>query len=152
MPVKRKRTSLSWFRWTTAWVWILCKDNLCVDNIITGCDTDENALGYYEQSRSIIVNAAFNLRSWASNSQPLQNQTTVDRVLDTEPCYTNVLGLWWDTTSDTLTLASKDVSPSTADTIITRCEILRDPRFMTHLIWSHPSPLMPRSLCKILGS
>ena len=131
MPGKRKRTSLSWFRWTTAWVWILykdnlhIKDNLYVDNIITGCDTDEHALGYYEQSRSIMVNAAFNLRSWASNSQHLQNQTTVDRVLDTEPCYTNVLGLWWDTTSDTLTLASKDVSPSTADALITKCKILR---------------------------
>ena len=110
MPGKRKRTSLSWFRWSIAWVWILYKDNLYVDNIITGCDTDEHALGYYEQSRSIMVNAAFNLRSWASNSQPLQNQTTVDGVLDTEPCYTNILGPWWDTTSDTLTLASKDVS------------------------------------------
>ena len=102
------------------------KENLYVDNIVTGCDTDKDALSYYEHSRSVMADAKFNLRSWASNSQPLQDQASADGVLDPETNNANVLGLRWDTTSDTLTLAFKDLSPSIHDSPITKREISRE--------------------------
>ena len=46
------------------------KENLYVDNVITGCNTDAEALRYYQESRSVMAEAKLNLRSWASNSPP----------------------------------------------------------------------------------
>jgi hypothetical protein len=39
------------------------KDNMYVDNILSGADTELNASKYYDESRSIITEAKFNLRS-----------------------------------------------------------------------------------------
>ena len=44
------------------------KENLYVDNLISGCDTEVDAVAYYEEARSTISQGKFNLRSWASNS------------------------------------------------------------------------------------
>ena len=101
------------------------KENLYVDNVITGCNTDTEALRYYQESRSVMAEAKFNLRSWASNSPLLQNQAATDRVLDTDSGITNILGLRWDSAADTLTLAPKEVQLP-QDTIITKREILRE--------------------------
>ena len=101
------------------------KDNLYVDNVITGRNTDTEALKYYQESRSVMAEAKFNLRSWASNSPLLQNQAATDGVLDTDSGITNILGLRWNSGADTLTLASKEVQIP-QDTIITKREILRE--------------------------
>ena len=50
------------------------KRNLYVDNIISGCQSEEAVLRYYTESRAIMNDAKFNLRSWASNSSKLQEQ------------------------------------------------------------------------------
>ena len=100
------------------------KENLYVDNVITGCNTDTEALRYYQQSRS-VMESKFNFRSWASNSLLLQNQAATDGVLDTDSGITNILGLRWDSAADTLTLASKKVQLP-QDTITTKREILRE--------------------------
>ena len=39
------------------------ENNLYVDNIISGCNTEPNAVDYYNKSRSILSQAKFNLRS-----------------------------------------------------------------------------------------
>ena len=101
------------------------KDNLYVDNVITGRNTDTEALKYYQESRSVMAEAKFNLRSWASNSPLLQNQAATGGVLDTDSGITNILGLRWNSGADTLTLASKEVQIP-EDTIITKREILRE--------------------------
>ena len=101
------------------------KENLYVDNVITGCNTDTEALRYYQESRSVMAEAKFNLRSWASNSPLLQNQAATDGVLDTDSGTTNILGLRWDSAADTLTLTSKEVQLP-QDTITTKREILRE--------------------------
>ena len=103
------------------------KDNLYVDNVIRGRNTDTEALKYYQESRSVMAEAKFNLRLWASNSPllDLQNQAATDGVLDTDSGITNILGLRWNSGADTLTLASKEVQIP-QDTIITKREILRE--------------------------
>jgi len=41
------------------------KHNLYVDNIISGCSSEEATTQYYQQARQIMKEAKFNLRSWA---------------------------------------------------------------------------------------
>ena len=58
------------------------KDNIYVDNIISGCDQETDSILYYNDARSIMHNAHFNLHSWASNSPSLQEIATKDGTAD----------------------------------------------------------------------
>ncbi|XP_065920288.1 uncharacterized protein [Dysidea avara] len=60
------------------------KKNLYVDNIISGCQSEEEILQYYTESRAIMSDAKFNLRLWASNSPKLQEQAQRDNTLDAD--------------------------------------------------------------------
>ena len=48
------------------------KTNLHVDNIVSGADSEELAVTYYLEARSMIIEAKFNPRSWVSNSKQLK--------------------------------------------------------------------------------
>ena len=82
------------------------EDNLYVDNIISGCNSESDAVNYYNKSRSILRKAKFNLRSWASNSKQIQTLSQTHKVADRNDT-TKVVGMLWHTPSDTLSLASK---------------------------------------------
>ena len=45
------------------------KDNIYVDNIITGADTVEEALTLYNAGKSMFCEAKMNLREWITNSK-----------------------------------------------------------------------------------
>jgi hypothetical protein len=65
-----------------------------VDNILSGADTELSASQYYDESRSIMTEAKFNLCSWASNSPTLQQKVTKDGTVDITPkTDINILGL-----------------------------------------------------------
>ena len=68
------------------------KHNLDVDNIISGCQTEEEILHYYTTARNIMKEANFNLRSWATNSHKLQEKALAEHTLDSETTV-NILGL-----------------------------------------------------------
>ena len=86
------------------------KEYLYVDNIISGCDQELEALAYYKEARSIMNEAHFNLRSWSSNSSSLRDQAAKDGTTDTNGIV-NILGLKWDPSTDTISLtSSKDES------------------------------------------
>ena len=80
--------------------------NLYVDNILSGCPTEEALLAYYKEARAILSGANFNLRSWASNSSQLRTATKADQVADNNE-KVNVLGLVWNTVDDTIELSQK---------------------------------------------
>ena len=98
--------------------------NLYVDNIVTGCESEEDAILYYNTARSIMKEAQFSLRSWASNNRKLINLAAQDKVDDGNSTV-NVLGLQWDTQTDTLSLTCKSPIPA-ATTLITKREVLRE--------------------------
>jgi len=52
------------------------KHNLYVNNIISGCQTEEESLHYYTTAREIMKEANFNLRFWATNSRKRPLPTT----------------------------------------------------------------------------
>ena len=98
------------------------KRNLYVDNVISGCQTEEEILSYYTDARSIMATAHFNLRSWASNSPKLQATAQADGVLDTDTTV-SVLGLKWNTCTDTLALSQRRLTND--NTVMTKCNILQ---------------------------
>jgi len=99
------------------------KRNLYVDNVISGCQTEEDILSYYTTARTIMADAHFNLRSWASNSPKLQSRAQADDVLDMNTTV-NLLGLKWNTCTDTLALSQRQIM-SNGTTVITKRNILQ---------------------------
>ena len=86
------------------------KRNLYVDNIISGVSSESLATEYYTETRSIMLQAKFNLRSWASNSKELQALAMTDGVADKDT-NVNILGLRWNISTDMITFVSKDILP-----------------------------------------
>ena len=98
--------------------------NLYVDNIVTGCQSTDEAIQYYHNARSIMKEAHFNLRSWASNSQDIANFPSKDGVSDNSNPV-NVLGLQWETQTDVLSLTTKSPLPA-ATSLVTKRDVLRE--------------------------
>ena len=104
-------------------------NNLYVDNVLTGCATEAEAVDYYTRARSILDKAKFNLCSWSSNSEKVRQSAQRDNVAD-ENDTIKVLGLLWHTPSDTISLASKitvDQHSITKRTILQNSSAIFDP-------------------------
>ncbi|XP_065895991.1 uncharacterized protein [Dysidea avara] len=95
--------------------------SLYVDNVVSGCDTEEEAIQYFLESRSLMNLSKFNLRTWASNSPSLRALAKQYSVAETKDTV-KVLGLCWDVGYDKLSLCSK---PEPIRTPVTKREILR---------------------------
>ena len=96
--------------------------NLYVGNVVSGSHSEEAAVDYFIQSRSILGKANFNSRPWASNSKQLNNMACTHNVLD-DTNLVKVLGLWWDTHSDMI-FASPKPDAAMCNMLATKCEIL----------------------------
>ena len=84
--------------------------NLYVDNLVSGCDSEEAAIQYFTLSRSILSSAGFNLRSWSSNCSLLQTTASQHKVAEhNNPV--KVLGMLWNTRVDSIQLSPCTVSP-----------------------------------------
>ena len=77
--------------------------NIYVDNLISGCDSPEEALDYYAVSNSILNKAGLNLQSLSSNEQTINVRAVEDGVADSSTA-SKILGLIWDRPTDTLSL------------------------------------------------
>ena len=105
------------------------ENNLYVDNVISGCDSEPDAVAFYNEARSILSKAKFNLRSWASNSKQVQTLAQTHNVAEKDDT-TKVLGLLWHTPSDTLSITSKITpghSPTTKREILQSSSAIFDP-------------------------
>ena len=74
-----------------------------MDNVLTGTDTIPEALQYYTSSRNCFQKAGMNLRQWTSHSPALNRQAHDDGVY--AEAMVKVLGLNWNTKTDTLSLS-----------------------------------------------
>ncbi|XP_063442540.1 uncharacterized protein LOC134722839 [Mytilus trossulus] len=111
----------------------ILKRDLYVDNVLTSVHTEEAALNFFEESRELMTNAGFNLRTWKSNSKQLSNEAIKANVLDTDS-ETKILGMRWDAKSDMLTLAKLnedridiDNSQATKREILSKSSSIYDP-------------------------
>ena len=98
------------------------RDNVYVDNILSGCNTEADLLTYYSQSRDVMGQAGFNLRSWSTNSHCLQETIKADSTSDPNTTV-GLLGLRWNTVTDILSLAERHFPA--INTLVTKREILQ---------------------------
>lgn len=99
--------------------------NLYVDNIITGCATAQQATQFYHKARGIMSNARFNLRAWVSNCTQLNILAQQENVAD-NTMLVNILGLQWNTVSDTLQYIQKPLLPQNQSaTPVTKRQVLQ---------------------------
>ena len=99
------------------------KDNIYIDNILSGCNTEEELLTYYKHSCELMSQANLNLWSWSSSSHQLQAVTAREKTSDPKPTV-GLLGLWWSTITDTVSLAPKQLPP-TNTSCITKRDVLQ---------------------------
>ena len=117
--------------------------NIYVDNIISSCDTETQLVHYYTKARDIMSQANFNLRSWASNSTILQQIATADKTIDHNTTV-QILGLLWNTCTDTMSLTPKSLP---ASNIVSKCSVLQDSsQIFDPLGWATPVSIRAKIL------
>ena len=125
--------------------------NLYVDNTVTRCESEEDIVQYYNTACSIMKEAQFNLRSWASNNHMLTNLAAQDKV-DNGSSTVNVLGLQWETPTNTLSLTCKSPIP-VATNLVTKCEVLiESSKVFDPLGKLSPVTIKAKALCKSCGN
>ena len=82
------------------------QDDIYVNNILLGCNSEEELLAYYKESRNLMSQANFNLWSWSTNSGKLRAVSGVDQTSDPDPTV-GLLGLRWNTPTDIISLTNR---------------------------------------------
>ncbi len=83
------------------------KENIYMDNVITGTDTQEEAISVYQCAKSMFSDAQMNLREWRTNSEDVNGAIAkADLVKDVT---IKVLGHTWNSETDTLAIQKSAV-------------------------------------------
>ncbi|XP_071180616.1 uncharacterized protein [Mytilus edulis] len=96
--------------------------NVYVDNVLTSFTDKQSLLKFYTESRKLLSEAGFNLRSWNSNSTELQNIAGRDKIGDNDDIV-KILGMRWDRESDDLKF--QQIEFMEKDKMTTKREVLR---------------------------
>ena len=67
------------------------KDDIHVNNLITGVKNDRQALELYKEAKEILQDASMNLHDWVSNSKFVNENTSSDHQMKER--FTKILGL-----------------------------------------------------------
>ena len=70
------------------------RENIYVDNVITGKDTIREAVNFYTEAKQIFNKASMNLRDWVSNDESVMKEIAIEDRANQGPM--KVLGLTWD--------------------------------------------------------
>lgn len=81
------------------------RENIYVDNVITGTQSCQEAVHLYNVSKQIFKGAAMNLRDWMSNNQEVLSEIPLDDRANRKNM--KVLGLTWYIKEDCLALNSQ---------------------------------------------
>ena len=96
-----------------------------------------------------MSDAKFNLWSWASNSSKLQKQAQRDCTLDSN-ITVNLLGLKWNTYTDTLSLTQHQIKHHTTS-LVTKQSTLQAPSKLYDLLgWLSPITVCAKLLTQEL--
>ncbi len=86
-------------------------DGLYVDNIITTCDSASHAIKFHDETRSMFQEMSMDVRQWKSNNQTFMNHVSPENRVDSRTM--SVLGMDWDTQTDTLSVKPFCINPLT---------------------------------------
>ena len=117
-------------KYFTKWKYFIEKilRDLCVDDSTSGSDTVFAAYDFYLKAKSVMHDAGFDLRKWASNSSELMKKIEMNETHDFTPIGKNstrkVLGITWDIKSDEIIFDFSDLVAEAFERIITKRSIL----------------------------
>ena len=97
------------------------RDNIYVDNVVTGTTTVTEAVNFYIKAKQIFKGASMNLRDWMSNDESVMNEIPLDDRASQGPM--KILGLTWIIENDTICL--KGHKESNANSGLTKREALK---------------------------
>ncbi|XP_048770094.2 uncharacterized protein LOC125676243 [Ostrea edulis] len=102
-------------------------ESLYVDNVLTSFPDQSTLLKFYKDSRVLLQNGGFNLRSWNSNNHTLRELAKEENVLDTDE-QIKILGMRWDCETDYLKFPQLKLKtyPEGENGEITKREVLRE--------------------------
>ena len=103
------------------------RQNIYVNNVVTGTNSVHEALGFYSESKKIFEGAAMNSRDWTSNSKevldkiPLYDQATRRKM--------KILGLLWHVEEDNMavTCHMSNNMPLSKRTVLSEIASIYDP-------------------------
>ena len=98
--------------------------NLYVDNVISCCGMEQQAIQYLEEARSLLSSTGFSCRAWTFNSESLTKKVRESGVTS-DSHLANILGLQWNTKSDQLSLVPR-VNITMDRPLTTKREVLKD--------------------------
>ena len=103
------------------------RENIYVDNVITGTQSSQEAVHLYNASKQIFKGAAMNLRDWMSNSQEVLDEIPLSDRANRE--ILKVLGLTWFVKEDCLAVNSqiKDENILSKRTVLRQIASIYDP-------------------------
>ena len=78
------------------------KDNIYMDNVVTGADNTHDTISLYKEAKSMFKDARMNLREWMTNSETVNSEIPSEDL--TKEDTTKVLGYIWNPKADTLEL------------------------------------------------
>ncbi len=78
------------------------KSDIYVDNLITGTNTDSEAIDFYKEVKPMFKSASMNLREWISNSDTVNDHIPGEDKARFEEM--SILGLWWNPKMDSIAL------------------------------------------------
>ena len=97
------------------------RDNIYVDNVVTGTTTVTEAVNFYIKAKQIFKGASMNLRDWMSNDESVMNEIPLDDRASQGPM--KIYGLTWMIEKDTICL--KGHKESNANSGLTKREALK---------------------------
>ena len=80
------------------------KNEIYVDNLITGSDSKDDAINLYKESKAIFKAASMNLREWTCNNPRVNQFMEFSDMTDGD--LVQVLGDSWKVTPDSTSLKS----------------------------------------------
>ena len=97
------------------------RNNIYVDNVITGSESVENAVKFYTEAKQLFTKAGMNLRDWATN-----NQETLDIIKSEDKSCAEkmkILGLTWIMRTDQMVINVH--TGADTESIITKRTVLK---------------------------
>lgn len=126
------------------------RENMYMDDLLTGAETEEEAIQMYREACQIMKEGGFELMKWKSNRSKLIEVFKKDNVSSpvaqktidedkTEDCSSKLLGIYWNAITDKFQFKGEELIKLTLETRATKRNILKiAPRLYDPMGWINP--------------
>jgi len=132
---------------------VVLKNDFYVDDLISGADSEEEAIDLHRQLDGLLKSGGFNLRKWASSSSTVLQAITIGDQHDDKPFQftksetIKTLGIQWEPSTDqfSFSIDPRPVTTPTKRSVLSEVSRLFDP-----LGWLSPTVIVGKMLIQKL--